>query len=271
MWQFFAGFTCGLVALGAVVALLLRRRRKRQQANAGGHSQQLQELSRLTGEIAHEIKNPLSTIKINLKLASEELEDARKDRLPAQTENRLSRAQRKIAVTRKEAQRIEQILDGFLRYADRSELELADIDINKLVSDMLDFYSPQAYSHNLTMRQALYANPLVCSVDADMLKQALLNLLLNAQQEMTAGGELMIRTNKDGADAVITVSDTGVGIPPDKLGHIFDAYHSSRPQGSGLGLPTVKRIIDRHGGRISVDSEPGKGTQFTIRLPIITE
>jgi signal transduction histidine kinase len=268
MWHFFAFFG-GLIAMGAVGALLLRR--KPQVTDAGAHSRQLEELSRLTGEIAHEIKNPLSTIKINLQLASEELEDARKEGLSPQAENRLGRAQRKIAVTRKEAERIEQILDGFLRYADRSELELANIDINELVGDMLDFYGPQAYSHSLTMRQCLSAEPLVCRVDADMLKQALLNLLLNAQQAMSAGGELMIRTNKDGADAVVAVSDTGVGIPADKLGHIFDAYHSSRPQGSGLGLPTVKRIIDRHGGKITVDSEPGKGTQFTIRLPMAVE
>ncbi len=267
MWHFFT-IAGGLVALG-VVALLLRK--KGQVPDAAGNSQQLEELSRLTGEIAHEIKNPLSTIKINLQLASEELEDARKEGLPAQVENRVGRAQRKIAVTRKEAERIEQILDGFLRYADRSELELAHTDINELVSDMLDFYGPQAYSHNLTMRQCLSSEPLVCRVDADMLKQALLNLLLNATQAMSAGGELMIRTNKEAADAVIVVSDTGIGIPPDKLVHIFDAYHSSRPQGSGLGLPTVKRIIDRHQGKISVDSEPGKGTQFTIRLPMVTE
>jgi len=255
--------------MGAVVALSLRT--KRPKTDAGGQSQQLEELSRLTGEIAHEIKNPLSTIKINLKLASEELEDARRDGLSTQAENRIGRAQRKIAVTRKETERIEQILDGFLRYVDRSELELANTDINELVSDMLDFYGPQACSHNLTMRQCLSPDPLVCRVDSDMLKQALLNLLLNAQQAMSAGGELMIRTNKDETDAIIAVSDTGVGIPPDKLGHIFDAYRSSRPQGSGLGLPTVKRIIDRHAGKISVDSEPGKGTQFTIRLPMVTE
>jgi signal transduction histidine kinase len=85
---------------------------------------------------------------------------------------------------------------------------------------------------------------------------------------MSSGGELMIRTNKRAKDAVIQISDTGTGISPDKLPHIFEAYFTSRPQGSGLGLPTAKKIIEAHKGSISVNSEPGKGTSFEIRLPL---
>jgi len=227
----------------------------------------VEELGKLTGELAHEIKNPLSTIKINLKLTAEELERSNLDK----TDQRFTRALRKIAVIQKETDRLERILDGFLRYVGRTELQLASVDVNSLISDMIDFYSPQAHSHSIIIRQQLYDKPLVCKADESMLKQAILNLFINARQAMSDGGELLIRTDRRRKDAVIQISDTGSGIAPDKLPHIFDAYYSSRPQGSGLGLATAKKIVEAHNGTITVDSEPGKGTSFTIRLPIQVE
>jgi signal transduction histidine kinase len=149
-------------------------------------------------------------------------------------------------------------------------LQLASIDINELVGDMVDFYTPQAQSRSVTIHQGLHSEPLVCKIDPNMLKQVILNLFINAQQAMSGGGELMIRTDKQEKEALIQISDTGSGISPDRLPHIFDAYYSSRPQGSGLGLPTAKKIIDAHKGSISVNSEPGKGTSFEIRLPLQT-
>ena len=235
----------------------------------------VEELGRLTGELAHEIKNPLSTIKINLRLIREELEAAKSAEAGQTGQERSSRsftrALRKIAVVEKETDRLEQILEGFLRYIARPELQLASVDISSLISDMIDFYSPQAHSHSIIIRQQLYDKPLVCKADEGMLKQVILNLFINARQAMSDGGELLIRTARQKKDAVIQISDTGSGIAPDKLPHIFDAYYSSRPQGSGLGLPTAKKIVEMHNGTIGVDSEPGKGTSFTIRLPIHAE
>jgi signal transduction histidine kinase len=232
----------------------------------------VEELGKLTGELAHEIKQPLSIININLKLIREELEAAKAAQ--ANQEGRghgsleFTRALRKIAVIEKETDRLEQILEGFLRYIGRTELQLASVDISSLISDMVDFYSPQAHSHSIIIRQQLYDKPLVCKADEDMLKQVILNLFINAQQAMIDGGELLIRTARRKKEAVIQVSDTGSGIAPDKLPKIFDVYYSSRPQGSGLGLPTAKKIVEAHNGTISVDSEPGKGTSFTINLPL---
>jgi signal transduction histidine kinase len=226
----------------------------------------------LTGELAHEIKNPLSIIKINLKLIREDLEAAQsaQARQTGQGLNSQSftRALRKIAVVEKETSRLEQILEGFLRYIGKTELQLASVDISSLISDMIDFYSPQARSHSIIIRQQLYEEPLVCKADEGMLKQVILNLFINARQAMSDGGELLIRTARRKKDAVIQISDTGTGIAPDKLPKIFDAYYSSRPHGSGLGLPTAKKIIEAHNGTISVDSEPGKGTSFTIKVPL---
>ncbi len=245
------------------------------QAKNNSFNQELEELSQLIGELAHEIKNPLSTIKINLKLIKEELEGSKFAELgnkeSDEEKQRFIRALRKITVIQKEADRLEQILDGLLRYIDKTRPQLARIDVNELISDMIDFYSPQAYSHSITVRQGLYQEPLICRIDAGMLKQAILNLFINAQQAMNNGGELIIKTSKQDNDAVIQISDTGIGIAPDKLLNIFKVYYSSRPKGTGLGLPTAKKIIEGHNGTITVNSEPDKGTLFTITLPLLNE
>ena len=264
MQHFVAGFVIALLAAVLPVVWFLYNKARRRGARDDEHLGQLEELGKLTGELAHEIKNPLSTIKVNLKLAAEELERPGKDDPTA------ARALRKIVVIQKETDRLEQILDGFLRYVSRPELQLASVNINELLSDMVDFYSPQAHSHFITIRQGLSSEPLVCKVDEDMLKQVVLNLFINAQQAMD-GGELMIRTSKQKENAVIQISDTGGGIAPDKLPDIFKPYYSSRPSGSGLGLATAKRIVEAHNGTITVDSEPDKGTSFTIRLPLQAE
>jgi signal transduction histidine kinase len=246
--QFVGGFVVGLLT---VAVLLLCKRIAGTKGDRNNHLAQLEELSKLTGGLAHEIKNPLSTVKINLNLVREELEDsvrAESGKIPADRDGtRLKRAIRKLAVVQKETDRVEQILDSFLRYVDRTELQLASIDINELAGDMIDFYSPQAHSRSVTIHQGLHNEPLVCKVDADMIKQVILNLFINAQQAMSSGGDLMIRTDRQEKDA-----------------------YTSRPQGSGLGLPTAKKIIEAHKGSISVNSEPGKGTSFEIRLPIQT-
>jgi two-component system sensor histidine kinase HydH len=101
-----------------------------------------------------------------------------------------------------------------------------------------------------------------------MLKQVMLNLFINAQQAMAEGGELMVRTKKINSNAQIQISDTGPGIGPDKIEHIFEPFFSSKHGGSGLGLATARRIVDAHNGSLTVASEPGKGTAFTIEIPL---
>ena len=177
MQQFITGFIIALAVFIPVIMLLLWIKTSSKNESQYTAQQieneplaQLEQLSKLTGELAHEIKNPLSTIKINLKLVGEELEVS--EQTPS-TDQGMKRALRKIAVIQKETDRLEQILDGFLRYIDRTELQLANVDINELVSDMTDFYSSQAHSRSITIRQGPYKNPLICKVDSGMLKQVL--------------------------------------------------------------------------------------------------
>lgn len=262
MLHFIAGFIIALVFVVPLL-LLIYKRTSKNRSSRDENQKQLEQLSKLTGELTHEIKNPLSTIKVNLKLAAEELQSIENKNQTFQ------RAVRKIEVVQKESNRIEQILEGFLRYVDRVELQPTPLDINSLISDMVDFFSPQAHTNLITIRHQLAENPLICNVDEDMLKQVILNLFINAQHAMNSGGELIVKTDKRKDNAVIQISDTGVGIASDKLPHIFEPYFSSRSKGSGLGLPTAKRIVEQHNGNIYIDTELGKGTLFTIEIPLI--
>jgi len=262
MRQFVTGLITGLIIAVATVAFCFIKKRSAAAGCDDNQAKKLAELSKVTGGIAHEIKNPLSTIKVNLQLISEDLANQ------VSREGDFSRSIRKLAVVRKEADRLEQILNDFLRYADGMAPHLVSVDVNHLISDMVDFFTPQAYSHNVTIRQGLSEEKLICKIDENMLKQSMLNLFINAQQAMDSGGELIVRTYKRAGKAVIEISDTGCGIAADRLGHLFDTYYSSRRHGSGLGLATTKKIIELHKGSISVNSQMGRGTSFLIELPV---
>jgi len=271
--EFWGGILVGILVAGVGVAAMLSRTDSRRKRDHPQPADPDEELTRLTGELAHEIRNPLSTVKINLQLAREALDDVDLTEpsrvLWDQCRHSLAGASRKIAIVQKETDRLEQILDSFLKYVRRPDLQLATVDLNELVSDMVDFYSPQAHSHALTVRQGFCDEPLMCRADPDALKQVLLNLFINSQQAMDKGGELMIRTARRAGRAVIQVSDTGKGIPSERLPTIFQPYHSSRSGGTGLGLATAKKIVEAHGGTISVHSEVGKGTSFAIEMPLM--
>lgn len=262
MVQFGYGFILASVAAVAVFTIYRRFFIKRASMEGDVRQKQLEELSKLTGGLAHEIKNPLSTIKVNLQLISENIEAGDPD---------LSRLQRKIQILQKETDRLTLILDGFLRYIGKAELHLKASDINALTSDVVDFYTPQALANNVTLRLGLCEGTLVCNIDQDMIKQVMLNLFINAQQAIPQAGEIIVRTEQRPDVAVITVSDTGNGIDANKFDKIFEAYYTSRPGGSGLGLPTAKKIIEAHNGDINVNSQQGKGTSFTITLPLLKD
>jgi len=257
-------FGCGFITALVLAVILFALSRRCCLKNTSGENdvrqKQIEELSKLTGGLAHELKNPLSTIKVNLKLISENIDPS---------DSGSSGLLRKIQILQKETDRLAQILDNFLRYIGRPELQLETVDVNSLVGEMADFFEAQARSNNITMRVGLKNAALVCNVDADMIKQVLLNLFINAQQAITDQGEIIVKTDLQAPNAIITISDTGKGIDAEKLDRIFDAYYTSRRGGSGLGLPTARKIIEAHKGSISVNSDPGKGTSFSISLPLM--
>ena len=218
------------------------------------------ELGQLAAGLAHEIKNPLSTININLKLLVEDL-----GRSGDETHGRLLR---RLLSVQDETARLKGILDDFLQFAGKVELNPTVTDLRVLVGELTDFFMPQAESAGVVLRTALPETPVPSRVDGKLIKQAVLNLMLNGVQALGRGGELLIRLSAARNRAVIEVIDTGPGIPPENLSKVFEVYFSTKSGGSGLGLPTTRRIIREHGGDIRVESTVGKGTRFVILLPL---
>lgn len=152
------------------------------------------------------------------------------------------------------------------------EVERKPVDLNALLEELIDFFTPQAQVNRVQARWRPSPEPLVVPADAKLIKQAVLNLMINAVQAMAAnrgaGGDLILSARRDGDEALIDVIDTGPGIPPEAAAQIFDAYYSTKKGGTGLGLAMAKRIAEEHGGSIGLESEVGKGSDFQIRLPM---
>jgi len=221
---------------------------------------QYAEISQLAGGLAHEIRNPLSTLSLNLDLLLEDFQNPEtlRDRRVLQRVERL----------RHEVQRLFAILENFLRFARVQDLKLEPTDLNAIIDELRDFSEPHAATKEIVIRTRFAPDLPSIQIDRDLFKQALLNLVLNAQHAMPSGGELILTTRREGPWIVLDVIDTGMGMPEEVCARIFDAFFSTRSEGSGLGLPTTRKIVEAHGGTIRVQSEPGKGSQFTIRLPV---
>ncbi|MEZ6122398.1 MAG: ATP-binding protein [Planctomycetaceae bacterium] len=220
---------------------------------------QTTELAALAGGLAHEIRNPLSTIRMNLELLAEDLSELDSGQSRRML-NRVDKLQR-------ECLNLEKVLNEFLQFARAGQLDLQVGSLNEVVDEFLAFLAPQAAEQKVELRPHLDANLPAVRLDRALMRQVLANLARNALQAMPAGGTLEFLTmNRDGNPA-LEVIDTGEGMAPQVVEKMFQAFFSTRSGGSGLGLPTVRRIIEAHDGRISCESEPGRGTRFTILLP----
>ena len=255
VWGLLTGWLTAL-AISAIAGVLVFRYLVRLQERTK-HAERLAELGTLTGGLAHEIKNPLSTIQLNLQLLQEDL---------TPDNAAYSRLSNRLNICERETSRLRDILDDFLRYAGKMELEKRPVELNRVCEDLVDFFLPQAQLQRVQMRLKRSPQPVVVQADEKLLKQAVLNLVLNAVHAMPNGGELILAVSQRPGEAVIDVIDTGSGIPPEALGKIFDAYYSTKKAGTGLGLAMTKRIAREHGGEVSVTSDVGKGSAFAIRL-----
>jgi signal transduction histidine kinase len=179
-----------------------------------------------------------------------------------------ARVANRLATVKNETSRLRDILDDFLRYAGRLELDRGPVEMNALLEELVDFFSPQAQAQRVQLRLSKHPQPLTVAGDPRLLKQALLNLMINGVQAMNGGGEMIVRLDSADGSALVDVIDTGPGIPADAVDKIFQAYYSTKRGGTGLGLPMAKRIVEEHGGHLAVKSEPGKGSDFTMRLPL---
>ncbi|GAB4155813.1 MAG: HAMP domain-containing sensor histidine kinase [Planctomycetaceae bacterium] len=220
---------------------------------------QYSEIASLAGGLAHEIKNPLSTISMNLELMAEEInpDESPRDR----------RLHQKIQTVQRECQHLEEILNAFLAFARAGEIDTVPTDLNDLITDFLEFYQPRADEYGLEVSPHLGTDLPPVDLDRSLFRQVLMNLVLNAHQAMPEGGLLELQTYQRDDRVFLDLIDNGVGMDEATRSKMFQAFFSTRSGGSGLGLPTVRKIIEAHRGEILCESEPGQGTRFIISLP----
>ena len=226
-------------------------------------TQQLQlqyaELAQIAGSLAHEIKNPLSVIRMNMELVEEELVDAESPRE--------RRVWTKIQTVHDQCVRLESLLNDFLKFAKLRDLELSVGSLNKQITTILDMYEAQAQSQNVEIVRYLDPELPAMRMDSETLQAALANLIKNALESMTDGGELTVRTHLAPSGIAMDWIDTGCGMSEDTALNMFTAFYTTKPAGSGLGLPMARKVVSAHGGRIGVESEEGHGTKFTLEFP----
>ncbi len=221
---------------------------------------QYSEIATLAGGLAHEIKNPLSTISLNLELLTEDL-----DSLDVPAKHRMLK---KVESVQRECKHLEEILEAFLQFARVGKLALSEANLNDLVSDFIDFFRPQAREAKIEISPHFDSDLPNTLVDKALLRQVLMNLALNVVQAMPDGGLIELQTYQKADMVYLDIIDNGTGIDEKVKSRMFDTFFSTKSGGSGLGLPTVKKIIDTHHGTIECESEPGQGTRFTISFPV---
>ena len=248
------------------------------------YSRKLAALGRLMAGVAHEVKNPLNAMTIHLELLRQKLSrqavgtaasargghdlEARESRSGRQQGDAAPDITRHVDVIGSEIQRLDQVLNGFLKFARPDELKLQPVQLSAVISDVLTTLTPEAERMHVTVKAECAPDLPPINADLGMLRQALLNLALNGAQAMPEGGTLRIACRTASRGRVeIAVEDTGVGIPPENLQKIFDLYFTTKEKGSGIGLSMVYRIIQLHDGEVEVQSTPGHGTRFRLVFP----
>lgn len=241
------------------------------------YSRKLAALGRLMAGVAHEVKNPLNAMTIHLELLKQKLSRHLVAAGAASGggagsggagEAAAPDLDKHVEVIGKEIRRLDEVLNGFLKFARPDELKLQPVGLSTLISDVATTASAEAERRGIVMSVDCPDRLPAINADPGMLGQALLNLALNACQAMPDGGTLKIGCRSGARRTVeVDIEDTGVGIPPEHLGRIFDLYFTTKEKGSGIGLSMVYRIVQLHDGEIEVQSTPGRGTRFRLIFP----
>jgi signal transduction histidine kinase len=245
---------------GRVPAVAVRLRDPEATRQIGRQLQtadRLSAISRITGGVAHEVKNPLNAILMHVEVARMKLAKGETDLEP------------QMEIISREILRLDRVVKTFLDFTRPVELNLTEVPLDEFMNEIVDLARPQAAFSGIEVAVDGHTAGVMIRVDRDLLKQAVLNVAMNAIEAMPGGGRLRFESEIEHDEAEIRIADTGTGIPPELRDKIFRLYFTTKKEGSGIGLAMTFRIVQLHDGTIDFTSEPGKGTTFSVRLPVV--
>ncbi len=219
-------------------------------------SRQMSASGRTTRGVAHEVKNPINAIVLHLQLLQSKLQQIDPD------------TRRHMDIIGNEIHRLDRVVQILVDFTRPRDLHVEDIDLRQLLEDVIMLATPDTEQHGVTVKRRLGAEPLGVRVDVDVMKQAILNVIINGMQAMPQGGTLTISAHRDEDSVITEIRDQGVGIPHELQEKIFELYFTTRKGGSGIGLAQTYQALQWHYGSIDFETVEGQGTTFRLRLPV---
>jgi signal transduction histidine kinase len=219
-------------------------------------SRRMAAIGRLTSGVGHEVKNPINAIVVHVELLKSKLTGAG------------APAVRHLEIIEAEIHRLDRVVQLLVDFSRPVELQLREQDLRQVIGDVLALATAELSKHGVTLSSDMPPKPLMVNIDADLVKQAALNVIQNGAQAMPEGGALRVVVEENRKFAVVRISDEGHGIPDEIREKIFDLYFTTKSGGSGIGLAMTYRILQLHYGSIEVQSNPGRGTEFLLRIPL---
>jgi PAS domain S-box-containing protein len=260
-WHFSPARESGGRAHDVIFALGIDVTEKRALEKRATDAEAISAMGSLALNLAHEIRNPLNAAVLQLHLMKRDI-----DKAGIEGERRAS-MHRRIDVVESEVGRLSRLLTEFLELARPRQIAREPVHVGRLVDEVLELERGAAEARSIKIVKEIGSDGFVAFGDAEKLKQVVLNVIVNAIEAMKEGGTLTARSSVDGSQLVLEISDSGPGIDPDVIGNVFDPFFTTKEAGTGLGLAIVRKIVEQHGGTVSIDSERGVGTRVQVRVP----
>ena len=259
--HFFISMTVDIIVVSILLGMVDRQQRRLVDAHEKlAHSEKVATLGRVAAQVAHEVRNPLA----GLLLYSEHL----KGKIAGKVSDSDVELVDKIIHT---VNNLTSTTEQILNYARPVKLSPQKVDLNSVARDVMQLLSSEIDTNHIEAQLDLSSTPVEGMLDEASIRAATLNLVINAVQSMSTGGHLRISTGSSGEKLWMVIADTGSGMSPDQIKHIFEPFSTSKSRGLGLGMPYAQKIIEQHGGRILVKSKLQKGTEVRIELPVRLE
>jgi len=244
-------------------ALMAEMAERKRLETAKLQAERLAVVGTMAAEVAHEVRNPLGSVTLNLDLIRKEISKLAEGKGHSPDEGCAL-----VEDVREEVRRIQRVSEDYLRFARLPRLQRRPVALNELLDQKLAFMNGEFDRAQVKMRTHFDPALTTINIDAEQLWQATLNLIRNGLEAMPGGGELTVGTWREGKQAQLRVADTGKGMTDDQLKQVFAPFFTTKPKGTGLGLALVQQIAIEHGGHVECESTPGKGSTFTVFIPL---